>query len=144
LLAVVVLAVVLVLSSAQNTLGVVTLAYDDGVAESSAPPPTDQYNAVRFVLADFGLSTVKILTARYMALDVGQTDPGPFAVHILGGGWPPGTDLITPFDVTPSTSGWFDVDLSGKNIVVSGDFYVAMQRRPTPRPPDLGRDHDAP
>jgi hypothetical protein len=36
-------------------------------------------------------------------------------------------ELTTPFVVTPTALGWFDVDLSGLNIVVTGDFYLSIE-----------------
>jgi hypothetical protein len=52
-----------------------------------------------------------------------------FRVHVLQPGYPPGPDLVTPVDVVtwPTSVGWFDVDLAGKNIVVSGDFYIGAE-----------------
>ncbi|RLJ01815.1 MAG: hypothetical protein DRP11_03845, partial [Candidatus Aenigmatarchaeota archaeon] len=38
----------------------------------------------------------------------------------------PGADLMTPLKVTPTDTGWLDVDLSSYNITVDGDFYVAF------------------
>lgn len=38
------------------------------------------------------------------------------------------TALLTPaLTVTPSSTGWFDVDLSAYNILVTRDFYIVIQ-----------------
>jgi hypothetical protein len=46
-------------------------------------------------------------------------------------------------DVTPSGTGWFDVDLSSYNIVVSGDFYVAAEYLDAIGLPGMGLDHSS-
>jgi hypothetical protein len=118
LLAVAVLAVVLALSSAQNAFATVELAYD-GTGYLVAAPTSSI--AVRFSL-QAGWSGAKLLTARYYVLV--STGVNSFTVHIFDEDR--ATDLTTPFTATPSASGWFDVDLSGKSITVTRDFYVVF------------------
>lgn len=104
----------------------VELAYDDGTWENDLCVSTSTGGKllVRFSLPS-GWSSAKLLTAKFAMADAGLE----FRVHIYDSdGTPPTTELTTPFDVTPSTTGWFEVDLSGLNIVVSGDFYIAKEQ----------------
>ncbi len=54
-------------------------------------------------------------------------------------------DIITPFSVTPTSTGWFTVDLSTYGITVSeeDDFYIGIETTEVAMP-SLGADHDAP
>lgn len=122
LLAVAVLAVVLALSSAQNAFAATELAYDDGTAESAASPLVGGLVAVRFSLPT-GWSAAKLLTARYYI----EFGPSIFRVHVYGSTWTTELCCTPPLDVTPSATGWFDVDLTAYNIVVSGDFHIAAE-----------------
>ncbi|HEY88448.1 MAG TPA: hypothetical protein G4N98_01765, partial [Thermoflexia bacterium] len=54
-------------------------------------------------------------------------------------------DLSTPFEVTPPAGeGWLDVDLSGYNLMVSGDFYVGFLYPGGANDPSLGVDTTLP
>lgn len=126
LLPVVVLAVVLVLSSAQNVYAVRELSYDGGVEESYACPSQNSWRAVRFVFSDFSLSGAwKLLTARFHQSST-ETAHDQLELHVLNsdgsGDWP-GSTPVTFTTIT----GWNDVDLSGQNIIVSGDFWIAFK-----------------
>ena len=104
------------------------LIYDDGSPESGYYwSETGCGSAVRFTPTG---TPATVLKARYYltSLDAGGTGgDGSFIVRVLDDvEGAPGTDLVTPFVVTPSTTGWFDVDLSSYSIQVSGDFYVAI------------------
>jgi len=116
----------------QEAKASVELAYDDGTAESglTAEPPIE--HAVRFSLQP-GWSSAKILIARYFI----WSNPDTFRLHIYGSGV---TDPA--LDVTPAGTGWFDVDLSSYNIVVSGDFYISIEYLSTI--PPIGRDITGP
>jgi len=46
---------------------------------------------------------------------------------------------VFSFDVTPSATGWFDVDLTAYDIAVSGDFYIAIEYE-TAFQPGIGFD----
>jgi hypothetical protein len=126
LLPVVVLAAVLVLSSTQNVYAVRELSYDGGVEESYTCPSQNTWRAVRFVFSDFGLSgSWKLLTARfYQSAD--ETAHDQLELHVLNsdgsGDWP-GSTPVTFTTIT----GWNDVDLSGQNIIISGDFWIAYK-----------------
>jgi hypothetical protein len=126
LLAVAVLGVVLALSAAQNAYAVRELSYDAGVDESWNCPAQNGWRAVRFVFSDFGLSgSWRLLTARfYQTLHEGGGDQ--VELHVLtsdGSGDLPGS---TPVTFT-TAAGWNDVSLSGQDIVVSGDFWIAYK-----------------
>ena len=139
LLAVAVLAVVLALSSAQYAFGATELSYDNGTASSSDyfSAFTGGLAAVKFSLPT-GWSSAKLLTAKYYILYY----PQPFTVHIFDSGGVTELCCTPPLDVTPPplpSTGWFSVDLSSYNIVVSGDFYVAIEWK-TDSSPWLGVD----
>ena len=123
LLAVAVLAVVLALSSAQNAFGVTELSYDDGTPEAPFYLASGGLAAVRFSLPT-GWSSAKLLTAKYHIFYYSGL---AFTVRIFDSGGVTELCCTPPLDVTPSATGWFSVDLSSYNIVVSGDFYVAIE-----------------
>ena len=103
---------------AQST---VELAYDDGIASGSTSLSTGEFMAVRFSLPS-GWSEGKLLTARIDVLSGAGTS---FKVHVLDSDG--STPLITPVEVTPTATGWLDVDLSAFNLVVTDDFYIAVE-----------------
>lgn len=107
----------MVLASSSSVLAATELAYDDGTAETAWSAEPGIEHAVRFSLLP-GWSSAKLLTARYFIYD----DPAIFRVHVYGSGV---TDPA--LDVTPLSTGWFDVDLSAYNIVVRGDFYISIE-----------------
>jgi len=126
LLPVVVLAALLVLSSTQNVYAGRELSYDGGVEENYFCPLQNQWRTVRFVFSDFSLSgSWRLLTARFYQSAV-ETAHDQVELHVLisdgSGDWPGST----PVTFT-TTTGWNDVDLSGQNIVVSGDFWLAYK-----------------
>jgi len=49
-------------------------------------------------------------------------------VHITGVPPSTATELTSPIPVTPIGQEWNTVDVSSSNIVVSGDFYVAIEQ----------------
>jgi hypothetical protein len=125
LLAVVVLAVVLAVSSGQNAFAATELYYDAG------PPPTSNISLPegRYLAVRFSVSTAKLLTAKiWWDFGVGMVN-----LHVLGSDRT--TNLITPFPVTvtAATLGhWSDYELGG--VIVSGDFYVAVEYLAGPTP----------
>lgn len=99
-----------------NYVPTVELAYDDGTSESSQSYTQGNGFAVRFTTPD---SSAELVTARYYLI----APVAPIEVHV----WDTDhNDLITPFTATPSGDGWFDVDLSGYDLTVNGDFYVGF------------------
>jgi hypothetical protein len=114
------------------------LAYDDGTAESYQSSATlDSGFAVRFTAPG---ASAQLVGARYY-LNAAE-DNHPIQVHV----WDTDhVDLITPFTATPPAgTGWFDVDLSGHNLTVSGDFYVGFLYSEQHSDPSLGVDTSSP
>ena len=126
LLAVAVLAIVLTLSSAQNAFALTTLKYDNGNTTSGMSDARTAYYAVKFVLSDFGLSApLVLLRVRYhMAAPTTQA-----LVLAVFGGADGKTQLASK--TTTLAAGWNEWDLTALNLVVSGDFYVAIGIGPT-------------
>jgi PKD repeat protein len=120
----------------------VELCYDDGDKEGGVSSDPGYQFAVRFSVP-IGWTNAKILTARYYI----SWNPGTFKVHVRdsdGDEGLPGTDLISSFSVTPTAyNEWFDVDLSGYNLIVTGDFYIVMEEGAY-MTPILGYDRDVP
>jgi len=59
-------------------------------------------------------------------------------VHIYGS---EGTgELTSSFEVTPTSIGWFEVDLSGLDITVTGDFYISIEYPTATLNPPIGYD----
>jgi hypothetical protein len=143
LLVVAVLAVVLALSSAQNAFAAIELYYDDGTAETGVTLGTPGTSlAVRFFLSDFGLSgTYKVRTVRYYIYDI----PGAstFTVRVYGSDGSAELCCSPRLDVSPSATGWYDVDLTAYSVVVSGNFYVAIEFRLV-MSPVIGEDTTSP
>lgn len=128
------------LSLTQNAFAATELFYDDGTAETGSSSFAGSMLGVKFSLPA-GWSAAKLLTARYYIYGA----PNTFRVHIY---LPalfslPLTDLIPPLDVTPSATGWFSVDLSSYGLVVSEDFYIALEFLVDGQP-FLGHDTSSP
>lgn len=116
----------------------VELKYDDGSTTSGFAGSTGYYLAVKFSLPS-GWNDAKLITARYYIF--GLSAPTDFNVHIFGSDG--STRLLGPLTVTATTlQSWLDVDLSSYNIIISGDFYVAMEF--ITRAPTIGLDFSDP
>jgi len=115
----------------------VELAYDDGAAESWQSHDEDSGFAVLFTKPG---ASAQLVRARYYLDSVAGANP--IQVHV----WDTShTDLITPFTTTPPAGeGWLDVDLSGYNLTVSGDFYVGFLYPGATYDPSLGVDTSNP
>lgn len=92
---------------------------DDGFENASWYPTAGGQEANKFSLPA-GWTSAQILNASYYI----WRDPAKFKVVIYGGD---GTTVLGSLNVTPTTTGWFGVDLTGLSIVVSGDFYIVME-----------------
>jgi hypothetical protein len=94
--------------------------------------------AVRFT----PLFSGQLLTVRFYMYDLYTYESNTFKVHVMDH---ERNDLITPFNVTPTHEGWFDVDLSSYKLKVyeSVDFYVGMEWI-VDYNPDLGEDRTNP
>jgi len=117
-----VLVALIVLASSSSVFAATELAYDDGSRESVDCVIPGAYLAVLFSVPD-GWSSARLLKARFYKGEYGGTD---VKVHIFGSD---GSTPLTPaftFDMTVDDA-WNDVDLTAKNIVVTGSFYIAVQ-----------------
>ena len=95
-------------------------------------------DAVRFTPLLSGL----LLTARYYIYDLYFSPSDTFKVHVMDINR---NGLIAPFNVTPTSEGWFDVDLSSYGISIEEgvDFYLGMEWI-NGYNPDLGEDTTSP
>jgi hypothetical protein len=118
----------------------VELAYDDGTGETTFYPVAPTSMAVRFSL-QAGWSGARLLTASYYVI-VTPSAVNSFTVHIFDEDR--ATDLTPPFTATPSADGWFDVDLTGKGITVTRDFYVVITNVNGNGKPAMMADNTAP
>ena len=108
------------------------LAYDDGSVEGNITAGSAGVQvAVRFSLPT-GWARAKILTARYFISGY----PAAFKVRLYGSDGT--TELIPSFTVTPTATGWFDVDIEPP-VEVDGDFYIVMEWE-TENQPWIGYD----
>ncbi len=114
----------------------VELYYDDGSPDFGWSALQGIEHAVRFSLQPSWCSA-QILTVRYHIWGT----PSTFRVHVYDEDGT--TDLTTPFDVTPGGTGWFDVDLTARNIVVTGDFFIVIEFLSSARP-TIGVDDTSP
>ena len=111
----------------------IEIAYDDGSAESSQSWIQGYGFAVRFSAPS---ASTRLVGARYFFMG----PVAPIEVHVWDADR---NDLMTPFTATPTSDGWFDVDLSGQNVTVSGDFYVGYLHT-VDVDPTLGVDTSSP
>jgi len=136
---------VLSMSSTHNVWAVAELLYDNGVETTAyACPFQNEWRAVKFVFSDFSLSgSWKLLTAVFYQSTHEGGSGQPLELHALnsdGSGDLPGS---TPVRFT-TNNGWNNVDLSGQDIVVSGDFWIAYKWLGQFRSPCLAIDYSAP
>jgi len=113
------------------------LSYDDGSAEFYNSGGPGCYNAVRFSLPT-GWSAANLLTARFYIAQ----NPNQFRVHILASDKT--TPLTASFTTTPTSTGWFDIDLTGLGIILGGDFYLAIEFMGAVGYPYIGADTTSP
>jgi hypothetical protein len=106
------------------------IKYDDGTAEncwSVTDAGLGNVFAVCFTPPEY---PARLKTARLFIYDYG-TPSTPIKIHVYEqatGSSAPGAELITPFIVTPPGPGWYDIDLSGYNIVInSGSFAIGEE-----------------
>jgi len=95
-------------------------------------------DAVRFT----PLFSDQLLMARFYIYDLYSFGSNAFKLHVMDENR---SDLITPFEQTPTSEGWFDVGLSSYGIGVNEgvDFYVGMEWI-NDYNPDLGEDSTSP
>jgi len=117
---------------AVGSANLIEYAYDDGLCESyqyKAEDPGSMW-AVRFS----PLFSGRLVKARlYIA-----GSPGGFKIHVMDKNR---TDVIVPFLASPSSEGWFDIDLSGHGISVkSGEEFFVGIGWITKNVPEIGYD----
>ncbi len=95
-------------------------------------------DAVRFT----PLFSGQLLMARFYMQDISSYQSNTFKVHVMNDNR---DDLITPFNQTPTSEGWFDIDLSSYGISTNEgvDFYIGMEWI-TNYNPSLGKDTTSP
>jgi hypothetical protein len=95
-------------------------------------------DAVRFT----PLFSGQLLMARFYMYDISSYQSNTFKVHVMDDNR---DDIITPFEQTPTSEGWFDLDLSSYGVSVNEgvDFYIGMEWI-TDYNPDLGEDRTSP
>jgi hypothetical protein len=113
----------------------VELAYDGGIPETGYGwAQADRGYAVR--LTPPSEDTV-LLTARLYVFRVVRA-PAPIRIHVWDAAR---VEMIEPFEVTPTETGWFDVDLSAFALHVGdGDFYVGYTQTLADKYPLIGLD----
>jgi hypothetical protein len=116
----------------------VELAYDDGTAEADRGFAVSGAGyAVRFTPLVGGgeLLRTRIFISGFWG------NPAPIEIHV----WDlEHNDLIAPVQVTPTTEGWLDIDLSGYNLTPASDFFVGYLQTQANAYPWLGFDTTAP
>jgi len=111
----------------QEARASIELAYDNGAWMGSFAAG---YGGVRFSLPT-GVSSARLLTVRYYPIKpVGANPSGDVTVYITGADHV--TLLASPLTTTPTSFNTFvNLDVSGLNIVVQGDFFVVIYIPPT-------------
>jgi len=97
------------------------IKYDDGSAGTGwtkTPKGLGGMFAVRFTPPYTPCLLKKV---RYYIYD----DPATFKVRILDSNK---NDITPALTVTPSSKGWYDVDLAQHDIAIAGDFYVGFEQ----------------
>lgn len=102
--------------------GATELAYDDGTPETTSSLDMGMCLAVRFSLPP-DMPKARLLAAR--VYKAGRNETG-MRIHVLGSNG--ATNLTLPFAFHLAfESKWNDVNLTAHNIIVSEDFYVAIE-----------------
>jgi hypothetical protein len=106
------------------------IKYDDGTAENGWTVKDGGVGNVFAVCFTPPEYPARLKTARLFIYDYG-TPSTPIKIHVYQqatGSSAPGAELITPFIVTPPGPGWYDIDLSGYNIILnSGSFAIGEE-----------------
>jgi hypothetical protein len=110
----------LLLISAQATWASDWIIYDNNNPIGAGGGSPDYTGFQKAVLFTPPYTPCKVISA---AFQIGMY-PASFKVHVTDAAH---ADLVTPFQVTPTSTGWFDVDLSSYNITPSGDFFIAIE-----------------
>lgn len=125
--------------SATSSPKTTEFAYDSGVSDiGQGWGLADRGFAVRFSPPD---GRVLLVGARlYIAGFL--KGPAPIRIHVWDADR---TELIAPIEVTPSESGWFDVNLSAFGVHIAGeDFYIGYTQTLADQHPWIGNDQVVP
>jgi len=111
-----------ILTLAQAVFALTEIAYDDGMPETTSSLDIGMCLAVRFSLPS-DPPEARLLAARVYKAGRSETD---MRIHVLGSDG--ATNLTKPFAFRLALeSKWNDVNLTAHNIVVSEDFYIAVE-----------------
>jgi hypothetical protein len=110
----------LLLISAQATWASDWIIYDSNNPIGAGGGSPDYTGFQKAMLFTPPYAPCKLISA---AFQIGE-NPAGFKVHVTDAAH---ADLVTPFQVTPTSTGWFNVDLSSYNITPSGDFFIAIE-----------------
>jgi len=106
------------------------IKYDDGTAEAGYSVSESAVGCIFAVCFTPPEYPVTVKKARVFIFNAG-TPSTPIKIHVYeqaSGSSAPGAELIMPFTVTPPGPGWYDIDLSGYNIVInSGSFAIGEE-----------------
>jgi len=112
------------------------IKYDDGSAETAWYHTRYGLGAMFAVRFTPPYTPCLLTRARYYI----DSYPASFKVRILDSNK---NDLLPGLTVTPSSTGWYDVDLAQYEISIEGDFYIALQSKVAGKP-YLGFDENNP
>ena len=128
----------LALHSAEATFALTEIAYDDGNPETTSSLDIGLYLAVKFSLSPSASEAILTMARFYKA---GRSSI-EVRIHVLGSDGI--KELTTPISHRlASESAWNDLDLLTQNLVVSNDFYIAVEYLAF-YDPLLGRDSTNP
>lgn len=128
----------LVLYSAKVTFALTEIAYDDGSPETTSSLDIGLYLAVKFSLPP-GVSEAMLTAARLYKAGRSGIE---VRIHVLGSDGI--KELTAPVSFRLATeSAWNDLDLLTRNLVISNDFYIAVEYLAF-YDPLLGRDSSSP
>ena len=122
------------------------IKYDDGTAEAAWSVGTGGVGCVFAVCFTPLQYPVTVKKARLFIHNSG-TPSTPIMIHVYkqaSGSSAPGTELIVPFTVTPPGHGWYDIDLSGYNIVINSRSFAIGEEPTQASKVYLGEDRSGP
>jgi len=112
------------------------IKYDDGSAETSWSMTRYGFGGMFAVRFTPPYTPCLLTEARYYI----DYAPAAFKVRILDSNK---DDLLPMLTVTPSSTGWYDVDLARYGIAIQDDFYIAWEQTVASKP-YLGFDETGP
>jgi len=112
------------------------IKYDDGSAETSWTWTRYGLGGMFAVTFTPPYTPCLLTKARYYI----EKAPVTFKVRILDSNK---NDVLSALTVTPSSTGWYDVDLAGHKITIEADFYIGLEQTVANKP-YLGFDRNNP